>query len=83
MILGRLSQYLSERHRASLADMALGLAASPEAVEAMLATLERKGRVRRLPAGSSCGKTCGKCDPRATQIYEWCGGMGEGSGADR
>jgi hypothetical protein len=49
----------------------------------MLATLERKGRVRRLPAGSSCGKTCGKCDPRATQIYEWCGDTGEGSGAGR
>jgi hypothetical protein len=37
----------------------------------MLATLERKGRVRRLPAGSSCGKSCCACDPKRLQIYEW------------
>ncbi|AVZ80144.1 sugar metabolism transcriptional regulator [Zoogloeaceae bacteirum Par-f-2] len=73
MILSRLSDYLRERRRASLADLALGLHASPDAVEAMLATLERKGRVRRLPPGSSCASRCGKCNPGTIQIYEWCG----------
>ena len=71
MILSRLSDYLRERRRASLADMAIGLDSAASALEPMLATLERKGRVRRLPAGSSCGKSCCACDPKRLQIYEW------------
>ncbi|MBI5782085.1 MAG: FeoC-like transcriptional regulator [Rhodocyclales bacterium] len=71
MILSRLSHTLRQQRRASLDDLATALQAAPEAVEAMLATLERKGRVRRLPAGSSCGKSCCACDPKRLQIYEW------------
>ena len=55
MILSRLTETLRLHRRVSLDDLATGLQAAPEAVEAMLATLERKGRIRRLPAGSSCG----------------------------
>jgi len=57
MILSRLSDTLRQQRRASLDDLATALQAAPEALEAMLATLERKGRVRRRPAGSSCGKS--------------------------
>lgn len=71
MILSRLSDTLRQQRRASLDDLATALQAAPEALEAMLATLERKGRVRRLPAGSSCGKSCCACDPKRLQIYEW------------
>ncbi len=71
MILSRLSEYLRARGRASLADMASGIDAAPEAVENMLAALERKGRVRRLPMGSGCGQSCGKCDPSSLVLYEW------------
>jgi len=39
----------------------------------MLATLERKGRVRRLPAGSTCGASCCHCDPSTLALYEWTG----------
>jgi FeoC like transcriptional regulator len=73
MILTRISDYLRQRHRASLADMVLGVGATPEALEPMLATLERKGRVRLLPSGSGCGHSCGKCDPTAQKVYEWTG----------
>ena len=71
MILSRLSDTLRQQRRASLDDLATALQAAPEALEAMLATLERKGRIRRLPAGSSCGKSCCACDPKRLQIYEW------------
>ena len=54
MILSRLSSYLRERHRASIADMANGLDSTVGALESMLATLERKGRVRRVAAAAGC-----------------------------
>jgi predicted ArsR family transcriptional regulator len=71
MILSRLNTYLQEQHRASIADMALHLDSSPAALEGMLDKLERKGRVRKLPAGATCGKSCGKCDPTTVVVYEW------------
>ncbi|HAG75291.1 MAG TPA: sugar metabolism transcriptional regulator [Thauera sp.] len=91
MILSRLGNYLRERRRASVADMANGLGSTPAALEPMLATLERKGRVRRLAAASACGTTCCKCDPATVAVYEWAGderagderaaGKGAGGGA--
>jgi len=70
MILSQLNDYLKIRHRASLKDMAQGLGAAPEALRGMLAVLERKGRARRLPAGTGCGGCC-KCDPASIELYEW------------
>ncbi|MEB4591662.1 FeoC-like transcriptional regulator [Candidatus Thiothrix sp. Deng01] len=71
MILSKVTAYLRERKRASVQDMSFALAAAPDALQAMLATLERKGRVRRLPAGSACGGGCHKCAPHSVEIYEW------------
>ncbi len=71
MIISRLSDYLREHRRASLNDMAIGMDATPEALTGMLSVLERKGRVRKLGSGSSCGNSCGKCDPTTVAIYEW------------
>ena len=73
MILSRLSDYLRDRRRASLADMPIGLDSTSSALEPMLATLERKGRVRRVAAAAACGTSCCKCDPASTVIYEWAG----------
>ena len=72
MILNQVNDYLRQRKRASVSDMALGLGAAPDALRAMLAALERKGRVRRLPAGTGCEGCC-KCDPNAVELYEWQG----------
>jgi hypothetical protein len=73
MILSRVNDYLRERGRASLLDMAHGLDAAPDALRDMLAILERKGRVRRLPTGTACGGGCNKCAPATIELYEWNG----------
>lgn len=72
-ILARLAQYLRVHRRASLADLAIRLDAAPDALAAMLAAFERKGRVRRMSAAPACGSTCCKCDPSAVTVYEWTG----------
>ena len=71
MILSRVSEYLKTNRRAALTDMATGLDATPEALREMLAILERKGRVVKLPAGSTCGGGCNKCSPASIELYEW------------
>ncbi|MCB1962115.1 MAG: FeoC-like transcriptional regulator [Rhodocyclaceae bacterium] len=72
MILYRLSTYLRTHERATVADLALALESTPEALRAMLATLERKGRVTRLaPPRPACGTTCCKCDAAAVETYAW------------
>jgi Mn-dependent DtxR family transcriptional regulator len=73
MILSRVRDYLQQNRRASVVDLAHGLDATPDAVRAMLAVLERKGRARRLPAGTACGNGCCKCDPASLELYEWTG----------
>lgn len=70
MILSRVNDYLRERRRASVKDMAAGLETAPEALRGMLAILERKGRIRRLPSGTGCSGCC-KCDPASIELYEW------------
>ncbi|NWG32411.1 MAG: FeoC-like transcriptional regulator [Rhodocyclaceae bacterium] len=70
MILSQLSNYLRTHRRASLRDMAIGFDTTPEALRDMLAVLERKGRVRRLPSGTPCGG-CSKCATADIELYEW------------
>jgi hypothetical protein len=71
MILGDIKNYLMERRRAPLSDIALHLGSDPEAVRGMLERWIRKGKVRKLPAPASCNSGCNVCDPAATEIYEW------------
>lgn len=73
MILSRVSDYMKQHRRASVLDLAHGLDAAPDALKGMLGILERKGRVRRLPAGTACNG-CHKCDPNSVELYEWVGG---------
>jgi hypothetical protein len=73
MILADLRSYLTERRRASLVDIANRLDTDAEALRGMLATLERKGRVRKLPPGTLCHGTCGGCNQAAPELYEWVG----------
>lgn len=71
MILSELTAYLAEQKRASLIDLSHRFGSDPEALRGMLAVLERKGYARRLPAGTTCGGGCSKCDPASIEIYEW------------
>ncbi len=73
MILSQLRDYLAERCRLSLQDMANHFDADPEALRGMLAILERKGQVQKLAAGTACGGCC-KCNDAAPELYEWVDG---------
>jgi hypothetical protein len=73
MILSRVNDYLRQHKRASIGDMACGLDTQPDALRAMLSALERKGRVRRLPAGTACSGGCCKCAPDSVELFEWIG----------
>ena len=71
MIVSRVSDYVREHRRVSLLDLSLGLDTDAQALRGMLAVLERKGRVRRLPSGTSCGSGCCKCKPESIELFEW------------
>jgi hypothetical protein len=73
MIVSELTAYLSEHKRAALIDLSNRLGSDPEALRAMLSMLERKGRVRKMPAGTACGGGCAKCEPASVELYEWVG----------
>jgi DNA-binding IclR family transcriptional regulator len=73
MILSQLNQYLAANRRAALADLSQHFGAAPEALRGMLGVLERKGRVRKLPAGTACGGGCTRCEPASVELYEWVG----------
>ncbi len=70
MILSELRSYLAEHKRAALIDMARHFDTDADALRGMLATLERKGRVRKLPPGTDCGGGCRGCDQARPELYE-------------
>jgi DeoR/GlpR family transcriptional regulator of sugar metabolism len=71
MMIQRITEHLRQQRRASLHDMALSLKASPDALRGMLAVLEKKGRVRRVPAGTACAGGCAACKPETIELYDW------------
>ena len=71
MILSDIRRYLEQRGQATLADIALHHQADTDAVRGMLEVWIRKGMIHRRMATSSCGSSCGQCDPAATEIYVW------------
>jgi putative ferrous iron transport protein C len=73
MILSELTGYLAQHRRVALIDMAHRFGSAPDALRGMLATLERKGRVRRLEGGAACASSCGKCSIANLETYEWLG----------
>ncbi|WP_370676086.1 FeoC-like transcriptional regulator [Pleomorphomonas sp. PLEO] len=66
--------YLRERGRAPLTDVALHFDAGEDAVRAALGLWIAKGKVRALAAGAGCSKagTCG-CACKVEEIFEWVG----------
>ncbi len=71
MILSELTAYLAQRKRVALIDLSRRFGSDPQALRGMLSMLERKGRARKLPAGTACGGGCTQCDPASVEIYEW------------
>ncbi len=76
LILKNLTSYLSRERQAAIFELAQRLGADKDAVRGMLAVLERKGLVRKLPAGTLCAGGCTQCGPETVEIYEWVGPPG-------
>jgi hypothetical protein len=71
MILSEIRDYLAERGRAPLSDLAIRFDTDAEAVRAMLDHWIRKGRVRRIrDEDSLCGGCC-NCGAEGPEVYEW------------
>lgn len=71
-MLSDIRDYLSERGRAPLSDIAVRLGVSTDAARGMLQLWMRKGKVCRLGSCKACARGCGDCaDSAANEIYEW------------
>ena len=70
MILNEVQNFLSQKKKASLADMQLHFRMDGNALRGMLNKLIRKGRVRKMEDGKKCGG-CHSCEPEAIEFYEW------------
>ena len=81
MILTDLGRYLAAHRLVALRDLAYRFDSDPESLRAMLAVLERKGRVRRVESPAACASSCGKCDPASMETYQWLGSRGDAAEA--
>lgn len=72
--LSSVKTYLEARSRASLEDIALGVATTPDAARALLERWLAKDRVRRIEGCGPCGHKAGSCGcghAAPVEIYEW------------
>ena len=63
--------YLSERHRASVTDVATHFGSSPDAARQVLGIWIAKGRVRAVVTAGCSGAPGCTCGRRPVEIYEW------------
>lgn len=70
MILSQLRNYIREHKRVALRDLVYHFGVDAEAARGMLETLERKGRIRKLPSGTACSGGCDRCAPATIELYE-------------
>lgn len=81
--LSAVKHYMEDHHRATVSDLAVNLATTPDTARSLLEMWRAKQRVRFIPSAcGSCGKgALGGCScPMATvlpEIWEW---VGEGDG---
>ena len=73
MILQQVGDYLRQKGQATLADIALHVDADESAVRGMLEHWIQKGMIERRALAPSCGSSCSKCAPAATELYVWRG----------
>lgn len=66
-----LRDFLQQRRRASLQDLALRFAMDADTLRPMLHKWINKGKIRKASVSGECGGSCCKCDPALTEIYEW------------
>jgi len=71
VILFQVRDYLEAGGTTPLRDLAAHFELSEESAQQMVEHWERKGAVRKLPAGSLCQGSCQSCSPDTIQLYEW------------
>ncbi len=71
MILSEIRDFIRQRKRCTLQELVLHFDIDAEALRGMLAKWIKKGKIRQIPVGPSCGSSCHKCDPALTELYEW------------
>ena len=71
MILSDIKKYFSSQSAASLNDLCVHFGIEPDAMRGMLEQWIRKGRLRKLPEGTSCPSCCEACNSDHLEIYEW------------
>ncbi len=68
-----LRNYLLERRRVSLRDLAWHFGVEPDAMRGMLEHWIRKGKIKREESCPPCGSGCCNCAPDLTEFYVWNG----------
>jgi hypothetical protein len=72
-MLVELRNYIAERGRVSMRDLALHFQIEPDAIRGMLEHWVRKGKVVRDSACPPCGSGCCSCASDLTEFYLWKG----------
>ena len=71
MILTQVRDYLKQKGQAPLRDMALEFGMDQDALRPILEQWIAKGKIAKLPQGTSCGGGCNSCAPEAIELYQW------------
>lgn len=72
MILTQLKDYIRLNRQVSLRQMSKEFDMEQDALRPVLEHWIAKGKVEKLPQGSSCDG-CHSCEPQAIEIYQWIG----------
>ncbi|MDX1335449.1 MAG: FeoC-like transcriptional regulator [Gammaproteobacteria bacterium] len=70
MILTEVRDYIRSRGQVALRDLALQFDMEEQAMRGVLEHWERKGRIKRLPKGTSCNG-CSGCSPEDIELFKW------------
>ena len=71
MILSELKAYVQQRGQVTLADVVNHFDVDADVARDMLQVWINKGKMRCMQAAASCGSSCSRCEPLATEIYVW------------
>jgi hypothetical protein len=70
MILTEVRDFIRDRGQVALRDLALHFDMDEEAMRGVIAHWVLKGKVRKLPSGTTCSG-CSSCTPETIEIYAW------------
>lgn len=66
-----IKNYLKERRRAPIDDIAMHFDMDADAARGMLELWIRKGKVRKLDSAGCDTSCCGGCESHVNETYEW------------